>query len=179
MSTWYQIDPDLLAAATSSDRAPLKVPTIATPQGAKTRWTEIMTVVGTEYEESMKDNGDHVAKITLKMRVSESYSTDRTNAGTILTTNKNINYTQLKDRANEGQYQMSSISIRQLTSLLLAAKVVADKKEIKSFGDFFAAGSTGASRLAGATVIAQIEHGPNRQGELQQEAVRFAPFTAV
>ena len=177
MSSWTSIDPQLMQEIAGADRAPLKIPTQAVTAGGKSRWSEMVTVVSTEYEEKINDQGENRGTIRLKLRVSETAPSCPENAGKILSGTKTINYTQLVSRQNDGQYQMSTISIRQLTSLLIAAGVVKDRSEIKSFGDFFAAGSQGASRLAGATVIAQIEHGTNRQGEPQQEAVRFAPYT--
>lgn len=171
---WHTLNPALMDEINSNDRCPFKVPDSATSQNGRTRWPEIVTIAGTDYKEETKDNGDQIGIVELRVRVSEQYSTDQTNRGKTLSVQKRINYTALENRTKDGQYTMSEISVRQLTSLLLATGVVSDRKQIGSFGDFFAAGT---AKINGATVIAQIEQSTNRNGEPQQEPSRFAPFT--
>ena len=179
--SWYQLNPELMAEVNANDRAPLKVPVGAITTGGKSRWSDVMTIVGTEYEEmkpeaGQKNEGDLIGQVRLKLRVSEAYATDPANKGRILSATKRINYTQMETKANSGQVEMSKISLRQLSSLLMALGVITSPNEIKSMGEFFAAGAAGNGRVIGASVIAQIEHGANKQGEPQQEPVRFAPF---
>lgn len=172
--SWYKINPALMEKVNANDRTPFKVPDNAQSSNGRTRWSEIVTIVGTDYTEMTKDNGDVVGQVKLRLRVSEQYSTDPTNRGKTLSTSKNINYTQLENDGPEaGQVQMSAISLRQLTSLLLATGVIKDRSEIGSMGDYFAAGN---SKVNGATVIAQVEQSLDKRGEAQQEPARFAPF---
>lgn len=171
---WHTLNPALMDEINSSDRCPFKVPAGATNQGGRIRWPEVVTIAGTDYKEETRDDGSQIGIVELRVRVSEQYSTDQTNKGRTLSVQKRINFTALENKTRDGQYTMSEISVRQLTSLLLATGVVTDRKQIGAFGDFFAAGT---AKINGATVIAQIEQSVNKNGEPQQEPSRFAPFT--
>lgn len=175
MSQFHEIPADLLEQINLSDRAPLTVPDGANVQGDRSRWTEVMTVETTEYEEKSNDDGNAISNVRVRFRVSDTFSPDPTNAGKRFNWNRQINWTMLKERTDSGKVMASEIGLRTMFQLILAAGLASDKSEIKSLGQFFAS-ADGVSPMSGKTVNAVIRQAPNRDGEVQQEPQRFAPY---
>lgn len=173
---FFELDDDLRKEVGTSERCPFEVPNDAVVTGDKARWSEVVTVIDTTYEEKKNDDDELIAKCNIQFRPSEQHSEHTTNVGKKFTSFNQVNFTQLKTRTKDGQVQMSVFSLRRVAQLLQAVGMIEKREQMKSPGEFLWHETSEPSKLAGMTVRVQIEQSLDNNGELQQQVRRFTPF---
>lgn len=176
MPKFFELDDDLRKEVGTSERCPFEVPNSAVVTGDKARWSEVVTITDSSYDEKKNDNDELIGKCNIMFRPSEQHSEDATNVGKKFTSFNTVNFTQLKTRTNDGQVQMSVFSLRRIAQCLQAVGLIEKREQMKSPGEFLWHEGSDPSKLAGMTVRVQIEQSLDNNGELQQQVRRFTPF---
>lgn len=172
---FFEIDTETQKEVNQSDRCPFDVPDDAVVNGDDARWSEVVIITDTTYDEKINDDRETIGKANIQFRVTE-HSDSAKNVGKKFTAFNTINFSQLKERTNQGQVDMSIFSLRRLRQCLQAAGLIETADQMKSPGEWFFHEKDAPSKLAGITVRVQIQQSLDKNGELQQQVRRFTKY---